>query len=142
MVFKRKTIVSDKILSIFKEKKGPFTISQINEILTESNIRPNTSTIYRILDKLKSKNIISELFLKNGVSYYELTHEGHKHHHFFCTECEIITCLDHCLFDQFDLNLDTYLPNDQFKISTHEFNLYGTCNKCSTKTASADSANE
>ena len=129
IVFKRKTIVSEKVLEILKNRKKPICISQLEEHLKKVNLTPNKTTLYRIMEKLKTKKIIHEIIFKNGVAYFELT-SHHHHHHFFCDDCEMVYCLEHCHLDQHQINVSQLLPNHNFKVSQHEFQLYGTCEPC------------
>ena len=129
MIFERKTIVSEKVLELLKQHSAPIAISQLATLLKNAGLSPNKTTLYRIMEKLKSKQIVQETVIQNGVSYFELATKPH-HHHFFCTDCEDVYCLDSCALHSADIDLTQLLPNPNFSLSHHEFNLYGTCDIC------------
>ena len=129
MIFKRTTIITTQLMSILQNSDHPLSTTQLLALLKQKGHTPNKSTIYRILDKLVTHKKATLITLKNGISYYELSTNTH-HHHFFCTKCETIYCLNHCHIHQNNINLNELLPHPEFKVSDHDFNLYGTCNQC------------
>jgi len=130
--FERKTIVSERVMDILNKTDVPISIAQLSQRLQNEKISPNQTTLYRIIEKLKTKKMIYGVTLKNGITYYELS-KNHHHHHFFCNICEQLFCLDHCHLDQNNIDASTLLPNTQFKLTDHEFNLYGICDTCDTQ---------
>ena len=91
-MIKRKNSCIKKIIEILTSSKKPLPVPTILEKLKEFDISPNKSTIYRILKKCISENIISEIPFKNGIKYYEISNRK-NHHHFQCNICEAIYCL-------------------------------------------------
>ena len=131
-MIERKTVISENILKIFKETNNPISAGNIIDTLSKKDIAPNKATVYRILNKLKSSQQICEFTIKNGTSFFELNKHNH-HHHFICNTCSTVYCLDHCHLDTNDIKLSQLLPNKHFKVNSHEFNIYGTCEPCSTE---------
>ena len=127
---KRKTVISEQVLRVFKTSSSPISIAQLSQRLKQDNYTPNPTTLYRIIEKLTKGQTLSTTTLKNGTRYYELTKETHHHHHFFCTQCEALFCLKNCQFDHNNMALNTLLPSQQFTLTGHELNLYGTCDQC------------
>ena len=132
-MFDKKTIVSENVLKLLHNATQPLSISELLDALKKIDLTPNKTTIYRIMDKLTQKKEISVLVLKNGISYFELS-KNHHHHHFFCTTCESLFCLETCHLDRFKIDLSGLLQNNNFQISQHDFNLYGTCDNCTLAT--------
>lgn len=130
MALQRQTIISKKLIEILKETAKPVSIKQILKTLQEMDIEPNKSTLYRILAKLEESGEVIPIHLQNGSTYFEWQEKKH-HHHFFCTRCEQVTCLHSCVLQQNNIDLQNFLPNANFKIQKHDFNLYGLCEKCS-----------
>jgi len=126
----RKTKVSEKVIDYMDRLAYPVSIKTLSEKLEQNGLFPNKTTLYRIIEKLKTKNHVTQITLRNGICYYEKKKPVH-HHHFFCETCESIFCLDQCHIDQHHINLQGLLPNDRFQINSHEFNLYGLCKQCS-----------
>ena len=132
MTLKRKTIISTKVLDLLKKSNTPLSITQILDFLGKINIKPNKTTIYRLIDKLIETKIVTTITFSDSKTYFELTNKGH-HHHFYCDSCNHIYCLDSCHVDKLNINLNELLPSQLFKISRHDFNLYGVCEKCINK---------
>ena len=134
-MIKRNTVVSQKIKELFEKSSHPMTAPTILNQLTLEGLSPNKSTVYRILEKLLSDNVIEAITLRHGSRYFELTSKRH-HHHFFCNSCETLYCLSSCHVEKLNINLNSLLPRPDFKINTHDFNLYGQCNRCLTPSSS------
>ncbi len=128
-MLERKTTISKHVLMQLKVSTSPLSVGQLLANLEQHGLHPNKTTIYRILEKLMNKKAVTEIPLRNGVTYFELSH-GH-HHHFICNECDAIVCLKTCHVESLDINLTELLPNKQFRIQSHDFNLYGICEPCS-----------
>jgi Fe2+ or Zn2+ uptake regulation protein len=135
-LFERNTTLSNKVRQIIEEIDHAISISQLMVRLEKEGLHPNRTTLYRMMEKLQKKEIVTMITLKNGVSYFELAkktkspHHTH-HHHFFCNNCELLFCLDHCHVDSLDIDLSQLLPTPNFQITAHDFNLYGVCEPCS-----------
>ena len=131
-MLKRKTIISSEVLDILEKNKHPMSIIQIIKTLQYKGLTPNKTTIYRIIEKLIQQKTITEISVKNSASHYELS-DHHHHHHFICNECTTVYCLKQCHVESHQINLDHLLPNPNFSIDSHDFNLYGTCEPCQKK---------
>lgn len=91
---------------------------------------PNVSlgTIYRNLNLLKEKRLISELKFGKNTSRYECNFESH--HHIICLKCgklEDIQCESHS-----DLNKSVEKISG-YEIVTHQLEFNGICPVCSKK---------
>ena len=130
-MLERKTTISSHVLTTLESSSYPLSVPQIMDQLNQKELHPNKTTIYRILEKLAKKNVVTEVTIRSGTTYYEFSNK-HHHHHFICNECETVFCLDTCHVEAQQMNLSSLLPSKQFKIQSHDFNLYGTCEPCST----------
>tara|TARA_A100001015_G_C14943252_1_gene693480 strand:+ start:999 stop:1394 length:396 start_codon:yes stop_codon:yes gene_type:complete len=128
----RKTLISSTIIKFIKKSNTPVSFHDIKDELLTKNLNPNKSTIYRIIDKLLIKKEISQITSKTGTNYYE-NNNNHHHHHFICNTCKNAFCLKSCHIHSLNINLNNLLPNSEFQIESHDFNLYGKCDKCSNK---------
>ena len=126
MMFKRNTIVSQKVYELLKQAKHAVSVSELLNLLNESGLTPNKTTVYRILEKLHNQKVVQVVNLKTGGRYYEMT-TGH-HHHFFCYDCETLYCLEGCQLAT--KPVAKYLPPKQFKMTDHDLNYYGVCAPC------------
>jgi Fur family ferric uptake transcriptional regulator len=87
----------------------------------------NISTVYRTLDLLKEKGLVTETDLGNGRVSYHPTSKGH-HHHLVCHECGAIIDLDASAF----IELKTNLKNQYgFLAEFEHLAIFGHCAKCS-----------
>ena len=127
-MLERKTTISIQVLRQLEASTHPLSVAQIMSQLSKQELNPNKTTIYRIIEKLLNKNAISEITVRNGTTYYEFSH-GH-HHHFVCSQCETLFCLEACPVSAHGINLKELLPNKKFTIRSHDFNLYGVCEIC------------
>ena len=127
----RKTIIFEHVMKILNKSIHALSISQIMQELQNNNLTPNKTTLYRLLHKLERDSKVYGITRNNGVTYYEVK-KKHRHHHFFCNSCEAVYCLDECQLITNNINLKQLLPNNNFQITNHDFNLYGTCSTCST----------
>jgi Fe2+ or Zn2+ uptake regulation protein len=125
------TAVSKAVLQLIQQSTEPLSVQQLLTLLKEKNINPNKTTVYRIIDKFMGLNILNEVVSNTGTSYYEQKQK--HHHHFFCKTCGNVYCLKNCLIDTHNIQLQELLPSKGFQLSTHDFNLYGTCELCSTE---------
>ena len=134
-MLERKTTISNNVIHLLQTAKAPLTVSQIIQKLKKKELSPNKTTIYRIIEKLLQKKIITEIPVRNGSNFYEFRHGDHyhHHHHFICNQCETVFCLKKCHLESHNINLSKLLPNKDFTIQSHDFNLYGICERCSQK---------
>ena len=137
MMFDRSTIVSTSVYNILQSANHPMSVQMILNELNKQSIIPNKATVYRILKKLKDKNAINEFSVRNGGSFFEIT--KHHHHHFICNECDVAYCLPGCNMETQKINIGDLLPNANFKAESHDFNIYGTCEPCSSQLESNSS---
>lgn len=108
------------ILNLFNESKQPMSAETIYEKLDRKVF---LSTIYRNIELFLNNQIISRLFIDN-ISYYYINKTDHKHF-MICLTC-------HDMFEIPCSHLDEKLigTHKNFKVITHELNVYGYCEKC------------
>ena len=76
------------VLRIIVESKQPISAEEIYLKLKENSISINLSSIYKILDSLSNKNIISKCILgDDNKTSYEITSSTHMHH-LICKQCK------------------------------------------------------
>jgi Fur family ferric uptake transcriptional regulator len=86
-------------------------------------------TIYRILDRLVTEDVIHKIATPDGTVKYAAcnhSHSSHSHHHnhvhFSCEKCKSVTCLD-AVEPSFELP-------DNYLVKQCNFSLAGLCPKC------------
>ena len=122
------TTLSQLVISIFKVEHRPLSVPVIQDILKIKNLVPNKTTLYRLLEKLKQENLIEEVLLDSRTTFYEL--KTHGHHHFSCTDCETVECIEDKDLEGQIKTLEQELKNRGLQIESHHFSLAGKCQSC------------
>jgi Fe2+ or Zn2+ uptake regulation protein len=122
----RSTGIRDAILSLFCESKKPLSCQDVQKYLKQKSKSANKTTVYRELDFLKSKKIIEEFQLDDGVRRYEIL--SNHHHHTVCVRCRKIDCVE--LEQELKIQEKQIEKNNKFKIISHSLEFYGLCQKC------------
>ena len=100
------------------------------ELLDNLKPKMNRSTIYRSLDILNEKGLITKMIDSNGHPIYALNIEERcndiAHSHVKCYQCGILTCLP---------AYPSEYVNELYKAGVRNLNtvLRGICSSCSTK---------
>jgi len=100
------------------------------EIYADSSIKDAhlaLSTIYRNLDLLNCRGVLTKTIFPDGLARYELAGEHTHHHYLVCTRCNRRQTFDVCPLKRMehDLEMET-----GFTISSHNLMLYGLCPDC------------
>ena len=128
----RNTTAKTTILEIIKNASVALSHTEIQAL--SQNVCDRV-TIYRVLDRLVSEDVIHKIVNHDGTIKYASCHHEHEHGHevkhshthnhihFSCTKCLALTCLDQ-VKPVFTLP-DNYLVHD------FNFTLSGLCPTCS-----------
>lgn len=88
------------------------------------------STIYRNLDQLQCRGILTKTIFPDGLARYELAGEHEHHHYLVCTRCNRRQTFDICPLKRME---DTLEAETGFEITSHNLMLYGLCPECQRK---------
>ena len=102
------------------------TAIQIHEKLKDKLPSLNLSTVYRTLDYLVEKLLISVSDIGLGSPVYEPV-SAEIHHHLVCLKCHRIMDLEHEAVADFFEKIKNEMD---FKILTNHLVLYGHCTSC------------
>lgn len=105
-------------------KEFPLNADQIFEKLKNDKIK--ISSIYRNLATFTDADIVLKSVGQDGVAYYQLNNENHKHQ-IVCTNCGKTIDLDHCPVYEIEKNIE---KQTGFKITGHTFEFSGICENC------------
>lgn len=86
------------------------------------------TSVYRALNQLTASSQIKPLNFNDGQVRYELNTQQMHHHHFVCTQCNGITVVDICPYEQIAKQL-----SESFYIQYHNFEIFGLCDACHTQ---------
>lgn len=105
----------------------PLAARDIQERLSRKKILVNKTTIYRELDFLLSKKVISEVIFRDGRKRYELAAAEHGHH-VVCLACHKIERIP--LANDLAVQEKMIARQLNFKITAHSLEFYGLCRDC------------
>ena len=113
------------LLSILQTEDRAMTAEELLEKATP--ILPmNASTVYRTLNTLTEKEVLSKSLRKDGKSYFSL--EKHDHHHrLVCTVCRKVIPVDSCPLKEQEEDLEA---KTGFRITGHTMEFSGICPEC------------
>ncbi|OYP11299.1 transcriptional repressor, partial [Lachnotalea glycerini] len=87
---KKRTI----IITILENAAAPLTAEEIME-LSSKELKMSFSTVYRALNALADKNIVTKTVYQDGKLYYKI--HTHSHQHILkCTKCNECIPIDSC----------------------------------------------
>lgn len=118
------------ILNILSENDQPMSAEQIFLSLSGDDSPPSLSTVYRSLDILAEKDIITKLSLsEDNKALYEINSNLHRHY-LCCLGCSKIIPISKCPLEDYE---QTLAEETGFEIAMHKLNVYGYCPDCKAK---------
>jgi len=115
------------VLSFLHKQKHPVSIQDIAGHLDGI---VDQVTVYRIIDAAKKIDLVKEIHFGTGSIFYELTPDGHGHHHVVCTSCHTIADVSSC--HEALLSKDALKEAPEFaSITGHSLEFFGLCKSCS-----------
>lgn len=113
------------ILGLLAETALPMDAELIFDRLKDRLEGCNLSTVYRNMEVLLNKNVVSETTM--GLkSYFALNRNEHCHY-VRCLSCHQVTVVSGCPFVQYERQLENELG---YKMLGHKVELYGICSSC------------
>ena len=84
-------------------------------------------TIYRILEELSERDIISKVTHPNRQLYYYFCLNRSHHHHFVCLSCRNVEDINFCVLDELQEEVKRKLNG---KVVSHILQVNGYCRNC------------
>lgn len=118
------------VLEELLKNKKPRTVESLQK---ELGNKVATSTLYRVLNDLKSIGIVNEFLSPENITVVELFLQGDTHHHhLFCTLCGKVVDIE------LSISLEQYIASETkrlekssgFVIDDHGLELLGRCYEC------------
>lgn len=122
----RASSVDQTILDVLRKQHDHMTSLQVFEALRQTLPAVNQSTVYRSLERLAKRGVVSISDIGTGASVYELL-PASPHHHLVCQECGAMITLNDDEVRQVFSSVET---NHNFKIVTRHLVLFGVCQNC------------
>ena len=115
------------VLEALLEIKSPITVDDLQKKLKNKVAK---STLYRVLNDLKTINVLNEFTSPDNTVVVELVLEGDQHHHhLFCSDCGEI--IDVELSANFESLLNKEIKRIEkkfnFMIEDHRVEMFGQC---------------
>ena len=119
------------ILYILAQSEQPITVdSAVDRLFQELSKRKITlslSTVYRTLEVLEDKNLVTKLaIMGEDKAFFEYNQMGHRHY-LICLGCKKILAIEHCPLKDYEESLTNETAH---AISGHKLNIYGYCPAC------------
>lgn len=115
------------ILDILLQSNQPMAAEQLFLALKEKNIDINLSTVYRTLESLESKDLVTKIsILDDDRMLFEYNQLGHRHY-LVCLDCKKIITVHSCPLGNYEKVLE---DETHFNIVGHKLYLYGYCEEC------------
>ncbi len=116
------------LLSILQEEDRPMTAAELLQKAKPIQ-RMNPSTVYRTLNALAQKGILTKTIRKDGKAYFAW--ETHHHHHrLICKICQRVIPVDSCPLKELEDDLE---QKTGFHITGHTLEFSGICPQCRKK---------
>lgn len=126
-----KTWQREAILKFMTDNAGEvITVRAIEEYFRKMKTPIGIATIYRQLDELNEKGIVSKYTIDGiaGACYqYRESDESAGHAHMMCEGCGNLTDLDCDFLDNINMHL---LSEHRFNVNPHKLVFYGKCKEC------------
>ncbi len=113
------------LLNLLDKEDNPLDVYSIAESLRARGVVMDQATIYRILDVLTEKGLISRLEFGEGKYRYEL--QKSHHHHLVCQNCGKIEDTEGNFIDQIENEIRT---EKGFLVKSHSLEFFGICKNC------------
>ena len=94
----------NKIIQILQNAKTPMTAEEIYLLIKNESNSIAISTVYRNMETLLEKDIITKTIYNDGKARYEITKEEHTHH-LICLKCKKAITLEKCPMEFIEKNL-------------------------------------
>lgn len=101
--------------------------AEIHQRLRRDGARVSLSTVYRTLDRLRSKGDVTARSDADGEATYMLCEPASHHHHAICRSCGRVEDVDCAAMDQFAESLRKL---HGFRLDAHALEFVGRCRSC------------
>lgn len=126
------TKVRKAILAILIRSSQPMAAEEIFLALKEEQSTANLSTVYRTLESLVNKDLVSKIsIMNNDRMLFEYNQLGHRHY-LICVTCKKIVTVQNCPLGSYERTLE---DETHFNIIGHRLYLYGYCEDCQRRNA-------
>lgn len=116
----------DYIFDVIKNSPNSLTAEEIYNNVSQ-NININLSTVYRTLNNLVDKDLVTKIVRQDKISYYELADNDQKHY-LICDKCNQAYPTNMCNIEKIERKIKR---ETGFNITSHTLEFHGICPECS-----------
>ena len=121
-----------ELLKILAGESGYAGPEEIWQKMKRKFNRMGLPTVYRILEELSEKGVISKIIHPSRQLYYYYCGNAEHHHHFICVSCRKVEDLNFCATREIEKEVARHLKG---KVLSHILQINGLCEPCSKKMA-------
>jgi Fur family ferric uptake transcriptional regulator len=121
----KRTRPRETILAHLAAHHGPFSARDVHVALRDRGW--DEATTYRCLSAFEEARLVRRCDFGDGIARYELTEDGHHHHHVLCVECRRIEPIHACEL----AGLERKVRELGFTQLRHVLEFRGLCRRCS-----------
>ena len=122
----RTSSVEQIIIETLSKEHTHLTSLQVYEEIHNRLPALNQSTVYRALERLVNRGLVSISDMGNGSAVYELLNNG-MHHHLVCQKCGQVITIGH---EEVEAFFSIIQERYKYKIITNHLILFGICEQC------------
>jgi Fur family transcriptional regulator, ferric uptake regulator len=114
---------------LLEHEEDHLSAEDVYLLVKEKSPEIGLATVYRTLELLTELKIVDKINFGDGVSRYDLRHEGatHFHHHLICTACGAVDEIQEYLLSEVEKAVETTW---KFRVKDHRLSFYGICHRC------------
>lgn len=118
------------LLDILMNESSYLSPEEIWQSMKKQFRRIGLPTVYRNLEELSERNIISKVTHPNRQLYYHFCPNRSHHHHFICLSCRNVEDINFCALDKLQKEVKRKLNG---KVISHILQVNGYCRNCLNK---------
>lgn len=114
---------------LLEHEEDHLSAEEVYLLVKEKSPEIGLATVYRTLELLTELKVIDKINFGDGVSRYDLRHEGvsHFHHHLVCVTCGSVDEIQEDLL----VDVEKIVEREwNFKIKDHRLIFHGICSRC------------
>ncbi|MBN1327138.1 MAG: transcriptional repressor [Candidatus Cloacimonetes bacterium] len=116
------------VIKLLLNEHRLFTVAEVRHRLKNDFSRVGLPTVYRILQQFREIGLVQTALSANDhLRYFICTSRKHDHHHFICSQCDRVYCLDYCQQNQIEKYIETEL---HARADYHYLQIVGLCEHC------------
>ncbi len=115
------------ILGVLTGSDQPVSAEQGFIELSNSGVNANLSTVYRVLESLAAKGIITKTNIGSDTkALFEMSSDEHRHR-MICVNCKKMTSVEDCPLEEYEKMIS---DRTGFDVTGHKLEIYGYCEDC------------